>query len=63
MPSWEKKNTPEARILLVVRLVPDLRLESVNGCICGGTLGVNATMVSSALTLSPTLELRRDVQT
>lgn len=63
MQSLEKKNIPELKTLLAVRLVLDSLLEFANGYICGGILGANATMVSSASILSLMLKLRSDVRT
>ena len=63
MLSSEKKSIPGPKILLVVRPVLDLPPGFANGCICGGILGANATTVSSASTLSLTLELCCDVWT
>jgi len=51
-PSSEKKSIPELKTQLAVRPVLDSLLASANGCICGGILGANAMMVSSASTLS-----------
>jgi hypothetical protein len=56
-PSSEKKSIPELKTLLAVRPVLDSLLAFANGCICGGILGANETMVSSVSTLSLMLEV------
>jgi hypothetical protein len=56
MPSLARKSTLELKIPLVVRRVLDSLPAFANGCICGGTLGANATMVSFASIRSLTFE-------
>ena len=56
MPSLERKSTPELKTRLAARRVLGSLLAFVNGCICGDTLGANATMASSASIRSLTFE-------